>query len=367
MSPLDRKSVMNHKRFNAATAFLLIFTAAMTASARADSIHLRASVRLPAGADVVRLADIAELQGPEAERYAELAIADIDGQRAREITVRDVRRKLDEAGAHWGRINLNGRAVIIRPPRSRAASAPAAMTATSLVAERADSRPDSAPAVEDRLAAEIADDASLRGALARYVIQGLGADPERLRLVFDHGDHDLLNQSSDTRRFELKPEGSLRSDRIAFTVRVWSDGRIQQSRQIALRPMLRVRTAVLQRDLDRGEMIGAGDFSVSESWLSPLQASMTCDPDTVAGRLADRRLKAGDVLRERSVRRPTLIERGDRVNVRCLVGGVVISLQAEACADGGDGEVIEFRKLGERDTFLATVTGAGEAVINLSG
>ncbi|MDY7109396.1 MAG: flagellar basal body P-ring formation chaperone FlgA [Planctomycetota bacterium] len=357
---------MNHTRFNIPAVYLLLFTVFITASAQADSIRLRASVRLSAGDDVVRLADIADIEGAEAERYAELAIAEIDDARAREITVRDVRRKLDEAGAHWGRINLNGRAVIIRPPRGRAASAPGAMAAVSLAAVREVSDDDDRPAADDRLAAEIDDDDTLRGALARYLIRGLETEAQNLRLIFDHHDDDLLDQSARKQRFELKPEGSLRSDRITFTVRVWSGGRIRETRQVALRPMLRLPTAVLQRDLDRNEMIDRGDFAVTESWLSPLQASMTCDPDTLAGHLARRRMAEGDVLRERSVRRPTLIERGERVNVRCLVGGVVITLQAEACADGADGEAIEFRKLGERDTFLATVTGAGEAVIDLS-
>ena len=52
--------------------------------------------------------------------------------------------------------------------------------------------------------------------------------------------------------------------------------------------------------------------------------------------------------------------------VRCLVGGVVISLEAEAKSDGAEGEKIELRKLGERDTFLGTVAGPGSALIDLS-
>jgi hypothetical protein len=52
--------------------------------------------------------------------------------------------------------------------------------------------------------------------------------------------------------------------------------------------------------------------------------------------------------------------------VRCLVGGVVISLEAEARTEGAKGDRIELRKLGERDTFMATATGPGAAVIDLS-
>jgi flagella basal body P-ring formation protein FlgA len=61
-----------------------------------------------------------------------------------------------------------------------------------------------------------------------------------------------------------------------------------------------------------------------------------------------------------------VVERGDRVKVRCLVGGIVIALKAEARADGAEGDTIELRKLGERSTFLATVTGRGEAIVDLA-
>jgi flagella basal body P-ring formation protein FlgA len=76
-------------------------------------------------------------------------------------------------------------------------------------------------------------------------------------------------------------------------------------------------------------------------------------------------LSEGDALREQHVRRETLIRRGDLVIVRALVGGSVLTMQAEARASGSEGDTIEFRKIGERDTFLATVTARNEAIVDL--
>lgn len=84
------------------------------------------------------------------------------------------------------------------------------------------------------------------------------------------------------------------------------------------------------------------------------------------GRAVLKSLRAGDVLRQKHIRRETLIRRGDLVIVRCLVGGIVISIHAEARADGAKGQTIEFRKLGERATFLAEVAGHAEAVVDLA-
>ena len=48
------------------------------------------------------------------------------------------------------------------------------------------------------------------------------------------------------------------------------------------------------------------------------------------------------------------------------IRGIVISLEAEARGDGAMGERVELRKLGERDTFFATVTGSHTAVMDLN-
>ena len=60
-----------------------------------------------------------------------------------------------------------------------------------------------------------------------------------------------------------------------------------------------------------------------------------------------------------------MIKRGDRVIVRCIVGGIVITLEAEARSDGAIGDDIELKKIGERESFIATVSGSRAAVLDL--
>jgi flagella basal body P-ring formation protein FlgA len=123
---------------------------------------------------------------------------------------------------------------------------------------------------------------------------------------------------------------------------------------------------VLSRDLSRNETVVGADVEQRYQWMSPLQASLHCSAEHAIGRLAAKPLRAGTPLKTKHVRRETLVERGDRVNVRCLVGGVAIALQAEARSSGSEGDVIELRKPGERISFSATVVGRGEAVLNLN-
>jgi flagella basal body P-ring formation protein FlgA len=337
----------------------------VVAAAHADRIVLRASVRLDAGADVVRLDDVATIQGDEAMQYAELVLAEVDGVEPIELSVRDVRRKLDDAGAHWGRINLNGRKVIVRPRRSAVLSDPAAMRAVSLAAMN-DNAPDHEPSDVDVLAAHVMGESTLRGTIAAKIVGALGAMPEHVRLIFNGDDATTLALSAADFRFELKPESSLTGDRVTLTVRVWSNGLVAESAQITIRPLVHVETATVVRDLDRHETITSADLTTKRQWLTPLRASVVATVDDVVGRIATKNLNDGDLLRLRDVVRPVVIDRGDRVTVRCLVGGVAISLQAEALDDGATGDMIQLRKLGERERFVAMVTAPGEAIVDLS-
>jgi flagella basal body P-ring formation protein FlgA len=113
-------------------------------------------------------------------------------------------------------------------------------------------------------------------------------------------------------------------------------------------------------------MVTESALSITNEWLKPSVANNLCPAEECAGRIASSNLKAGAPVKRKHVHRERVIERGDRVVVRCLVGGVVISMQAEARSDGSVGDEVELRKPGERNTFFATVSGPGEAVMDLS-
>jgi flagella basal body P-ring formation protein FlgA len=347
-------------------AAAMVGAAALAQSSLGDDIVLRGSVRMQAGAETVTLGDIAELTGPAAERLAGTVVGSIPGgAEALEITVGDVRQRLDDAGAHWGRIQLSGGRVIVRPAVPAAATPPLAMTPIA-IDPPATSREVEVPTTVRELAADLVDRPTLRGTLARMFVESLGVDPNRLRLAFNDHRTGLLETDASAARFEIRPLGLLASDRVEFKVRQWADGHIEQQSSITVLPMLNVDVALPKRDITRGEQIRAEDLTVEPRWLLPSQANAMTGLVQAVGRIADDRLKAGEPVLERHVKHEQVIKRGDRVMVRCLVGGVVISLEAEARSEGAAGETVELRKLGERDTFMATATGPGAAVLDLS-
>ena len=341
-----------------------VMTLAFGAESFADSITLKNAVRLVGDAKVVTLADIAEIDGHDASRYSNLHIADINTPGSvMEISVKDVRTALEQAGVNWALVNLSGRKVIVRPSRDGSAEAPIAMAgaslgnAKSIKAASVPSQPSTADA--------IVSSGTIRGQVADRIVAGLHVDPKNLRLNFDDGDAAFLDSGLDTMRLEIDPQSSFNSDRIALTLRLWSDNRVQSQRTISVQPLLLIKAATAMHDIEKDQIIAEENLASTDQWLPPSQVALTISLPQAVGRSAAKKLNAGEVIRDKSIRRDAIVKRGEQVTVRCLVGGVAISMQAEARADGSEGDVIELRKQGERDTFRATVTGRAEAVVDL--
>lgn len=350
----------------AAALVTVLPPAALSPTARADAVHLKTSVRLPPGADVVHLRDVAELEGADAERFADLVVAPVERpDTTNEIPLQVIREALDAAGVHWGRVNLAGNRVVVRCSGRARAEAPRPMTGASLLEASGKAGAGGDAPAEATLASTLIDRPSLRGTIARRFVKDLDLAPDRIRLMFDTSDRERLDGFEQRVTWELRLEDNARSDRVTITVRGWTDGRVVDSAHVTVRPQLLVSTAVLARDVKRDEALTRTDVTSEDAWLPPSQVPLCARIQDVEGRFAQRSMRSGTSLRTRQLRSPTLVDRGDRVVVRCMVGGIVLSLQAEARADGAAGDTIEFRKLGERNTFLATVTERGEAVFDL--
>jgi flagella basal body P-ring formation protein FlgA len=176
----------------------------------------------------------------------------------------------------------------------------------------------------------------------------------------------LLATALNTARFEVQPLGAFTGDRMEFAVRRWDGATSRVLGQVTLMLERRATVTRLRQDVPRDRVLTVDDLETSEAWLSASEALNVAPRDAIVGRSLTRSLKAGDVIRTRDLQQEVLVKRGDVVTVRCLVGGVAISLQAEARADGAQGDAVEFRKTGERENFVATITGRNQAMVDLS-
>lgn len=346
-------------------AILACVFACFASVAKADTIALKGAARLTVNQTLITLGDIATLEGPEANRWASLEIAKVNASgQPLEITVREVRLRLEGAGVNWAKVDLSGRQVVVRPGRTAEGGAPQAMAPIALPGAEAPVRATVEP--EAILASALVNEGTLRGMIANLMLSQLRVNPDQLRLTFQPDDAPFLGTLSATARLEVQPLGSLASDRVEMVVRTWAGNLVSGSRTVRVQPELQVQAAALKRDVDKNETIFAEDVEAVTQWVTPSVAGQTAGVAAIAGRIACKPMKAREVIREKHVRRDALVKKGDQITVRCLVGGVAISVQAEARADGAAGESIELRKLGERESFTAKVVGRSEAVLDLS-
>jgi flagella basal body P-ring formation protein FlgA len=357
------------KNRTVATTLIAAMLLALAPVAAADDIVLRGSVRLASDAESIRLGDVAELRGDAAAALAATIIAPApEPGGVVELKVEQVRSSLTDAGAHWGRLNLTGGRVIVRSRRGGATGGLALMAPVSLESPRAGGDDDSqrrAPAVERfEPAPQLASEATVRGVVTRYILDRLGVPTADLRLEIS-GDPAVLEMRDGERQIEIEQLSAIDSDRIELAVRLWHGALVEGRHSITARVQQRVAAASVTTPTDRHQAIAAGDVSPIDQWLAPRLAATMLDAAGAPGMIAARRLKPGEPITRQDVHGPTVIKRGERAMVRCLVGGLVIAVQAEAMSDGSRGDSIEFRKIGERQPFLATVTGPGEASVDL--
>ena len=363
---------MNRKRL-LRTASVSSFFASMAAilvaaDALGDTIELRRAVRMPEGRTELTLRDIAAMEGEHALSLAETVVFTVTSPLATtvEIPVEDIQAKLEAAGVRWASVHLAGGDVTVRP-RARAATAtPQAMHSISIEKRTVPEVPR-----EYRenvfLAVGIVRENTLRGAIAQRFVHALGVDAADLRLTFDAEDEAFLLESLAERRFEIQPRTNFASERVELTVREWAGSEVAQTRTVTVQPLVRALTTTMAQSVSRGQMITEHDIARDEQWLAPNAAAIHAAPEQAIGMVASITLREGVAVRSRDVTTQAVVERGDRVVVRCVSGSVVITMTAEAREDGSVGQEIELRKVGERDSFTATVTGPGEVVVHLNG
>lgn len=337
---------------------LLIAPVLISTFAMGDTVSMKSYARVdPAG--IVLLRDIASLEGEHAVALGDITVGRItEGELT--LKVSDVRTALDEHGAHWGFISLNGRActVTAAPSPKRSLLGANEPTAVGRAASRTSHHPSNA--------AELAEGNDLRAFIIRHLQRELAVDLDRLQVRFDVDDRSELALDGSVYAFDIKTTGSLRSKRVVLTIRTWEGSRYVGESRVVTQPLVRQKVAVVCSDLRRDDVLQDDDFKVEERWLEPSGNRAPHDPDTVIDQIARRTLRTGDIIKTNDIAPERLVRRGQTIEVLCRVGGVSFKIDARSEADGALGDRIEVRKIGERATFHATVTAPGIAVVDAS-
>ncbi|MGQ0628561.1 MAG: flagellar basal body P-ring formation chaperone FlgA [Phycisphaerales bacterium] len=320
------------------------------------AVRLRASAQLVAGA-AVRLADIATITGPDAERLGASVVVPIGTGRG-EVTLSDVRGALGGAGVNWGQVTLSGRGCVLQAP-----AAPARPLAPAPKETRG-ARPE---------VVDCSQPATVRTMIAQRIAANLKITPEQLRLKFmpaGETDGGLLDRAiAPGERTEVQAGATVgaggvgAAGRMPVRVTVLNNDQVLASGTINVDALVERPCVSLSEAVDRDRVLTADVLLVQTQWVVP-SAPAPLTLEDVLNRPTSRRRRAGEVLDRSDVQSPLLVRKGDEVTVQCFTGSISIETRAFALADGRLDETISLAldKTKDRKPFTARVSARGRAV-----
>lgn len=334
-------------------SFLTVLLAACGAVGQ-TSITLRSSATAQPG-KAVRLADIAEVAGPEAEALAGavvVACAQPDASGNLAIDPGAVRAALETAcpGVNWGRVTLSGTVCYVRLAQPAAAPESKAKE----------------PARDVPAPLDASDQASIRAEVASRLASLYNVPLEDLRVGFGSlSPKDAEFLATPLRagaRYEVQPSGSVRSGRLPIRVDVYERDRLMGTRTFSADVLLRRGVVLAATTIERDQPITHEQLTEDVRWLTP---DVSCGPriEEVAGTTARRRIEAGKTITSVDFQSPVVVSKGETVWVHCLTGSMVVKVRAKALSGGRDGQLIPFQMEGSRKSFLARMSGRGTAVM----
>lgn len=332
----------------------VLLLGAAAASAHGGSIRLRTSAMVDAG-EAVRVGDVATLEGDDALALAHVTILAEPSRSAAgrawvEVTLADLRRSLDEAGARAGMLTLSGGVCTVRiasPPKD---------AAPEPTPKKAKPRPESV---------DPSGTPTVRKQAMLTLSSFLEVDPSDLRLLFDQSDADFLDQPRHALRIAIVPASGSGSARSVMNVRILDGDRIIDHRTIRAEAEVRRRVVVLQTMVKRKDAIPASALSEQEMWMPVGRGRPLERLEDASGALARTRLEPGTILREEHLESPVVIRRNELATIHAVREGFVVQTRARARSEGRRGDVIEFRVDGSKRGFQARVDGPGVAVVDL--
>jgi flagella basal body P-ring formation protein FlgA len=194
---------------------------------------------------------------------------------------------------------------------------------------------------------------------------GLG-DAANLSLTFDRGDVQDV-------RLEASNSGTLQPAYVRYDAR---NGRFDVSFEIAnetgsSRTKLRftgvaietLETAVLTRNVERGEMLKASDV-VTERRSKAEVGADAASRSRAVGMQMRKGVRAGQPLKTADLGKPDLVQRDENVTLIYEAAGIYLTARGKAVEAGTEGDTVTVLNLQSKRTIAGTVVGRGQVAIS---
>jgi len=119
----------------------------------------------------------------------------------------------------------------------------------------------------------------------------------------------------------------------------------------------------VRRPVRRGDRIGRDNLERRALERHESAEGLIASLDELVGMEASTSLRVNQPIRRHDVGRPTVVHRGDLVEVRVAGGGITVRSNAKALGDGSAGELIEIETERPREKLMASVVASGQVEI----
>ncbi len=317
-------------------------------AARADSIRVYDQVGVRQAQ--VTLADVAELEGEAAKALGATVLYTFDAERGEQVITLDrIEEALEKAGANRGLISLRGFSAC-RVARLSDPPAPMQESGRSVVAN-----------IETPIG--LGTPLTLQAVVERRLIERAGAMGGEVEVSFSERDRKRMDIPVLGRTVEVEPISPNTLGRVSVVVRLYEGRSVSQTLTVQADVSRRELAVVAVRPISRGELIDREALQVREVSLKDDALRPIADPSIAIGQVCASNLRVGDVVTENAVRPPLMVRRGELVDIRCFIGGLVVRAVGIAKEDGAMGDRIQVRRENSSEVIEATVAGRREVVI----
>ena len=150
----------------------------------------------------------------------------------------------------------------------------------------------------------------------------------------------------------------------SFAVRFEADDDAEPMRVWATADLrVRVPMVVAARDLRAGHTLTAGDVERVERFLDTRQEAGVASAEGLIGQKARRSIRAFEVVRPADLAKPTLVRRGEFVQLIVRMGGLVAMARGRSLGEGAHGDSVAVESLGSGKKVVGRVDERGRVTV----
>ena len=143
-----------------------------------------------------------------------------------------------------------------------------------------------------------------------------------------------------------------------------SSGRLSQMIRLPVKLFIEEQVAIATRDIARADTLAHDDFQLVWRDASKIRQAVPRTQD-LKGQIARSVIKDGEVIYSNQLQHEAMVARGDRVKVRVVGTGILLTVAGQALEAGSKGQTIKVVNIDSHKEFLGVVTDSKEVELKL--